>query len=218
MRPSARGPVTSAHVCCWPTSWAGTGGSRSPSGGPTSASWSSPPDEMIEAREPLGGLELIGVEDEARRTYRYRFPRQEFDIGSSPVNPANEKPMPVEEIGPGPQRDRAALPARSVRSSIPTALVPKTVIPTPGHEQRLLDIGSYVVEHGLAGRRATTAPDGTCCGGARRGSRATSMASRCGTRTSRRAMRPGAWCRSSITRAWPSRDRPAAARPGSAGA
>ncbi len=108
------------------------------------------PDEMIEAREPLGGLELIGPEDEAARTYRYRFPPQEFDVGMAMVNPANEMAMPVEDL---PQdRDEIVLRFPKGRAiEHPTALVPKSIISTTGHEQRLLDIGGYVVEHGLDG-------------------------------------------------------------------
>ncbi|MEX1334908.1 MAG: TM0106 family RecB-like putative nuclease, partial [Candidatus Limnocylindrales bacterium] len=108
------------------------------------------PDEMIEAREPLGGLEPMGTEDVAARTYRYRFPPQEFEIGDSPVDPANQKTLPVEELAD--DRDEIVLRfPRGREIEHPGALVPKMIIPTPGHEQRLLDIGSYVIEHGLEG-------------------------------------------------------------------
>ncbi len=109
-----------------------------------------PPDELIDAREPLGALELVGVEDEVNRTYRYRFPPQDFDVGSQPIDPANGKAMPVEDA----PTDRNEIVLRFPRGreiEHPTALVPKNIIPTPGQEERLLDLGRYVVDHGLEG-------------------------------------------------------------------
>ena len=108
------------------------------------------PDEMIEAKEPLGGLELVGAVEGAPRSFRYRFPPQEFEVGSAPVNPANQKTMPVEEL----VQDRNEIVLRFPRGrdiEHPSALVPRLIIPTPGHEQRLLDLGRYVLEHGLEG-------------------------------------------------------------------
>ena len=110
-----------------------------------------PPEEMIEAREPLAELELIGVEDAAQRTFRYRFPSQEFDIGSTPVEPRSEDDYPVVEVAP--DRNEIVLRFRRTRDldRHPLALVPKSIYRTPDQEQRLLDIGAYVVEHGLQG-------------------------------------------------------------------
>ena len=108
------------------------------------------PDEMLEAKEPRGGLELIGVEDEARRPYRYRFEPQEYEIGLDMVDAANGNTMPIEEKPEG--RDEIVLRfPRNREIEHPTALVPKSVIRTTGHEQRLLDIGQFVVDNGLEG-------------------------------------------------------------------
>ena len=38
-------------------------------------------EERREEREPLAMLELVGPVDEVKRTYRYRFPPQEHDVG-----------------------------------------------------------------------------------------------------------------------------------------
>ena len=54
-------------------------------------------EELIEAREPLAGLELLGVEDEAARTYRYRYPEQDFDVGKAATDPVTMKQLPVVE-------------------------------------------------------------------------------------------------------------------------
>ena len=107
-------------------------------------------EELLEAREPLAGLELVGVEDEARRTYRYRFPEQDFDVGKTPTDPATLKDLPVVET----DLDRNEIVLRFPRRRAiehPRALVAKTVVPCPAQEQRLLDIGQSVVDHGMAG-------------------------------------------------------------------
>jgi uncharacterized protein len=104
-------------------------------------------EELIEAREPLGGLQLVGVEDEARRTYRYRFPEQDFDVGTSATDPATRKDLPVVEI----DLDRREIVLRFPRKrdiEHPRALVARTVVPSPAQEQRLLDIGRSVIDSG----------------------------------------------------------------------
>ncbi len=104
-------------------------------------------EELIEAREPLGGLQLVGVEDEARRTYRYRFPEQDFDVGTSATDPATKKDLPVVET----DLDRREIVLRFPRKrdiEHPRALVARTVVASPGQEQRLLDIGRSVIDSG----------------------------------------------------------------------
>jgi predicted RecB family nuclease len=104
-------------------------------------------DELIDAREPLGGLQLVGVENEAKRTYRYRFPEQDFDVGTSATDPATMKNLAVVKTDPDAHEIVLRFP-RKCDIAHPRALVAKTVVPSPAQEQRLLDIGLSVVDSG----------------------------------------------------------------------
>ena len=98
-------------------------------------------EELIEAREPLAGLELLGVEDEAARTYRYRYPEQDFDVGKVATDPVTMKQLPVVET----DLDRSEIVLRFPRGreiEHPRALVATTVVASKAQEQRLLDIGT----------------------------------------------------------------------------
>ncbi len=67
-------------------------------------------EERREEREPLAMLELIGPEDETRRTYRYRFPPQEHEIGDhGGVDPVSGKTFGVVEVDDLRGGDRPAL-------------------------------------------------------------------------------------------------------------
>ena len=75
-------------------------------------------DERREEREPLAMLELIGPEDETRRTYRYRFPPQEHEIGDhGGVDPVSGKTFGVVEVDDLHGGDRPALRERPGRAS-----------------------------------------------------------------------------------------------------
>ncbi len=109
-----------------------------------------PEEEMLTERSPLGGLELIGEVDGAARTYRYRFPEQEFELGLAMVNPFNGKDMPVEALDEDRREIVLRFPAKR-EIEHPAALVPQSIIRTTGQENRLLEVGAYVRDHGLEG-------------------------------------------------------------------
>ncbi len=104
-------------------------------------------EDLLEAREPLAALELVGAEDEGGRTFRYRYPEQEFDVHSRATDPVTLKELPVVETDLDRNEIVLRFPARR-EIEHPRALVPKTVVPSPAQEQRLLDIGQWVVDHG----------------------------------------------------------------------
>ncbi len=107
-------------------------------------------EELIEAREPLAGLELVGVEDEAARTYRYRYPEQDFDVGKAATDPVTMKQLPIVQTDLDGNEIVLRFP-RGREIEHPRALVATTVVPSKAQEQRLLDIGASVVEHGIDG-------------------------------------------------------------------
>jgi uncharacterized protein len=102
-------------------------------------------EEQFDAREPLAKLEFLGALDGAPRQFRYRFPEQEFDVGKSATDPATGKDLPVVEADAYKHEIVLRFP-RGREVEHPRALVAKTVVPSPGQEQRLLDIGQSVVD------------------------------------------------------------------------
>ena len=108
-------------------------------------------DERREEREPLAMLELIGPEDEAKRTYRYRFPPQEHEIGDhGGVDPVSGKTFGVVEI----DDLHGEIVLRFARTwqgvGHPTALVPELVVRTTEMQKSLLRIGQAIAADELA--------------------------------------------------------------------
>jgi uncharacterized protein len=110
-------------------------------------------EERIAEREPLGGLEYIGVEAEVKRSlvHRYTFPPQEHDIheGLEIRDPATGKsPGTVVAV------DDAACTIdlkRGKDSEVPhpTSLVPSDLYPTTEQRESLFRIGQWVADHGI---------------------------------------------------------------------
>ena len=108
-------------------------------------------EERREEREPLAMLELIGPEDEAKRTYRYRFPPQEHEIGDhGGVDPVSGKTFGVVEVDD--QRGEIVLRFAKTWQGVehPTALVPELVVRTTEMQKSLLRIGQAIAADGLA--------------------------------------------------------------------
>ncbi len=95
-------------------------------------------------------LELIGPEDEVKRTYRYRFPPQEHEIGDhGGVDPVSGHEFPVAEL----DDERGEIVLRFRRGwalEHPTALVPKLVVETNEQKASLLRIGKAIAADRLA--------------------------------------------------------------------
>jgi predicted RecB family nuclease len=105
-------------------------------------------EDRLEAREPLAMLEFVATEDEERRTFRYRFPEQDHDVTRDGTDPATGKSLTVEAIDP--EANEIVLRFPKGRDVIhPTSLVATTVVPCKAQEQRLLDIGRWVLDHGI---------------------------------------------------------------------
>jgi predicted RecB family nuclease len=112
-------------------------------------------EQLIDEREPIGGLELVERVGEKARSviYRYRFPEQEhaIDVGTEVRDPATGRsPGGVVALDPanrtldlrrGPKTDGAH----------PRALVPFDHVDTSGLGESLLRIGEWVAEHGIEG-------------------------------------------------------------------
>jgi uncharacterized protein len=107
-------------------------------------------DDRLSAKEPLSMLELMGPEGDGGRTFRYRFPDQDFDIDTDPTNPATKKAMAVMDLDEE-AREIVLRFKRGHDMVHPTALVDITYIPTRAQEQNLLDIGRSIVESGIDG-------------------------------------------------------------------
>ena len=110
-----------------------------------------PDEERLEEREPLAMLELIGPQDETARTYRYRFPPQEHEIGDhGGVDPVSGKTFSVVEL----DDMRGEVVLRFAKSwkgvGHPTALVPELVVRTTELQKSLLRIGQAIAADELA--------------------------------------------------------------------
>ena len=109
--------------------------------------------ERIEASEPLAGLEFMGQvgTDKKKVLYRYRFPRQEYDIkvGRGVEDPATGK-TPGDVIAIDDIACTVDLKANPGRPH-PTALIPTFEYGTHGLEQSLLRLGESVADHGVNG-------------------------------------------------------------------
>ena len=120
-------------------------------------------EDLVEAREPIGGLELIGDPwpEDRSRVYRFRFPPQEhrIDTESEVYDPVTGAPA-----GSVAGVDNLAFTIDLKRGSVvdrnplPRSLVPKGIVPTGDHAESLLRTGEWVLAHGLSEPR-DLAPD-----------------------------------------------------------
>jgi hypothetical protein len=108
-------------------------------------------EERREEPEPLAMLELVGVEDAGKRTYRYRFPPQEHEIGErGGVDPVSGRMFDDAKVDD--ERGEAVLRfKRGWPIEHPRSLIPKMVVETKEQKNSLLRIGKSVLEDGIEG-------------------------------------------------------------------
>ncbi len=120
-------------------------------------------DELIEQREPIGDLRVLGEPRTEKRSlvYTLGFPPQDhkIDADSGGTDPVTRKSA-GEIVAIDNVRGRLELKrgASFIGVPLPRALVPDLVVPTNEHAESLLRIGEWVADHGL------TAPAGVADG------------------------------------------------------
>jgi uncharacterized protein len=121
------------------------------------------PAQLVDEDDPIGLLEPIGPVDEPRngnQTWRYRFPDQDFDLGrkSEVYEPRRKQARPADspftwDCGRLVAVDQAAMTVdirRDPTEPHPEAIVPLPWVRTIDHQARLVELGEWVAEHGLA--------------------------------------------------------------------
>lgn len=107
--------------------------------------------ERIEANEPIAGLEFEEVVRTEKRStvYRYRFPRQEYDIkvGGSVEDPATGQ-SPGEVVAIDDVNYTIELKHAGGKPH-PTAIIPSDEYQTGVLEDSLLRLGGWVADHGV---------------------------------------------------------------------
>jgi len=120
-------------------------------------------DELIEEREPLGGLVLVGEPRPEHRSlvYTFSFPPQDhrIDVGSDVSDPVTRETagavVALDETNRTVSLKRGP---KLAGTALPTALVPNGVISTMELAESLLRTGEHVAEHGLADGGAAAKP------------------------------------------------------------
>ncbi len=120
------------------------------------------PLQLVDEGEPIGllePLEAVGEEARGKQTWRYRFPAQDFDLGRGEVYDPGQK-QDRQDDSPfswGAGTVMAVDPAartidlrRAVDRPHPRAIVPLPWVRTTGHRARLLEIGTWVADHGIS--------------------------------------------------------------------
>ncbi|MEO7230294.1 MAG: TM0106 family RecB-like putative nuclease, partial [Candidatus Limnocylindrales bacterium] len=119
------------------------------------------PEQLVEETNPIGLLEPVGPIDEERKgkqLWRYTFPDQEYDLGRGTVSdPALKQARPDDspfrwQVARDARVDPASRTVdltRSVDGPHPRALVPLDWIRTTDHQAALIEIGTWVAEHGM---------------------------------------------------------------------
>jgi uncharacterized protein len=110
-------------------------------------------DERIAEREPLSGLQYVGVVGQVKKSFlhRYRFPPQEHAIqaGGKVVDPATKKsPGTVVAVN---DAARTIELSRAANRDVPhpTSLVPNDYISTDEQRASLMRMGEWVADHGI---------------------------------------------------------------------
>jgi hypothetical protein len=120
-----------------------------------------PAEELVEDAEPIGLPHPVGPLDEAaggRQVWRYRFPEQEFGVSRGTVfDPGQASARPDDSpfkwaIGDVEAVDPAGGTIdirRRVEDPHPVGIVPLDWFRTPEHQAALLEIGQWVLDHGI---------------------------------------------------------------------
>ena len=120
------------------------------------------PEDLVDEDEAVGQLEPLALIETNRRgtpTWRYRFPEQEVDLGRGEVHDPARKAddpngnLPDWRAGEVVAIDLAnrTLDLKRTADTHPQALVPLNQFRTTSHRDRLLDVASWIADHGLDG-------------------------------------------------------------------
>ena len=111
--------------------------------------------ELLNEREPLAGLELLGepVQDKKSLVYTFRFPPQDHRIDTESAVFDAVTGMGAGTVAELDETNRIVRLRRGPRFAddpLPTALVPREIIPTLEHRESLLRTGELIARDGLA--------------------------------------------------------------------
>lgn len=121
------------------------------------------PEQLVDEDEPIGLLEPIGALDgvgrTGKQTWRYAFPEQDHDVSREVYDPDEKAARPGDSpFSWGPATVVAVdLAARTVdlrrdaTARHPRAIVPLPWVRTTSHQERLIEIAEWVLEHGIDG-------------------------------------------------------------------
>ncbi len=121
------------------------------------------PDELVDEDGPIGALEPVGPVGEVekgKQTWRYRFPVQEYDLGRTGVyDPALKIAHP--DASPFDWKTAEVVELNDVERTVdlrgsaddplphPEAIVPLDWVRTTGHQEALVELAAWVLEHGI---------------------------------------------------------------------
>jgi uncharacterized protein len=129
-------------------------------------------EELIEEREPLGGLVPVGEPRVVKRSmvHTFTFPPQDYriDTGSDVSDPVTRKGAgSVVAMNAAESWIELKRGPTLAGTPLPTALVPSAVVPTMELAESLLRTGEQIAEHGLTPGPEVAAPGGPHLGAVR---------------------------------------------------
>ena len=120
------------------------------------------PEQLVDESDPIGLLEPVAALDEevkGKQTWRYAFPPQDFDLTREVYDPAQKQARPDDspfrwDVGEVVAHDIASGTVdikRDTSKPHPRAIVPLPWVRAKAHQERLIEIGEWVAEHGIEG-------------------------------------------------------------------
>jgi uncharacterized protein len=119
------------------------------------------PEQLVDEADPIGLLEPIGpigeVTKGGKQVWRYAFPPQDFDVGREVYDPALKQAGPDDSpftwvvgavVATDPAENTVDL-QRIVERPHPRAIVPLPWVRTTAHQERLVELGEWVADHGI---------------------------------------------------------------------
>ena len=119
------------------------------------------PEQLVDESDPIGLLEPVGPQDEelkGKQTWRYAFPPQDFDLGRGDVyDPGQKQERPDDspfkwdagDVVKVDLADGTVDIRREVSKPHPRAIVPLPWVRAQAHQERLIEIGEWVADHGI---------------------------------------------------------------------
>ncbi|HEX6869242.1 MAG TPA: TM0106 family RecB-like putative nuclease, partial [Candidatus Limnocylindrales bacterium] len=120
------------------------------------------PDQLVDEDGAIGLLEpadLLAQTKTGRQLWRYRYPAQEIDVGTSLYDPERKTAEPDAKPGAWVVGEMVAIDPVSQTVDIklragaahPRSVVPLDQFPNFEQRERLFELGSWVAEHGIVG-------------------------------------------------------------------